>query len=73
MAWFLKILNLEHEVATKLQKVSSFRTRRKLADCEVLIEQSWNRCLVVSNRDNMQRFRFCLFVGSWSSIYGIRV
>lgn len=32
----------KHEAATKLQKVyKSFRTRRKLADCAVLIEQSW--------------------------------
>ncbi|KAI3823882.1 hypothetical protein L1987_05327 [Smallanthus sonchifolius] len=31
-----------------------------------------NRCSVVSNRDNMHRFRFCLVVGSWSSRYGIR-
>lgn len=30
------------EAAIKLQKVyKSFRTRRKLADCAVLIEQSW--------------------------------
>lgn len=32
----------KHEAATKLQKVyKSFRTRRKLADCAVLVEQSW--------------------------------
>lgn len=32
----------KHEAALKLQKVyKSFRTRRKLADCAVLIEQSW--------------------------------
>lgn len=34
--------NPEHMAALKLQKVyRSFRTRRKLADCAVLIEQSW--------------------------------
>lgn len=32
----------KHEAAVRLQKVyKSFRTRRKLADCAVLIEQSW--------------------------------
>ncbi|KAI7726222.1 hypothetical protein M8C21_008566, partial [Ambrosia artemisiifolia] len=36
----------KHEAATKLQKVyKSFRTRRKLADCAVLIEQSWWKVL----------------------------
>lgn len=34
--------NPKHEAAIKLQKVyKSFRTRRKLADCAVLVEQSW--------------------------------
>ncbi|KAF5735705.1 hypothetical protein HS088_TW15G01220 [Tripterygium wilfordii] len=34
--------NPKHEAATRLQKVyKSFRTRRKLADCAVLVEQSW--------------------------------
>ena len=34
--------NPKHQAAIKLQKVyKSFRTRRKLADCAVLIEQSW--------------------------------
>ncbi|RAL43058.1 hypothetical protein DM860_009840 [Cuscuta australis] len=39
--------NPEHEVAAiKLQKVyKSFRTRRKLADCAVLIEHSWWKLL----------------------------
>lgn len=32
----------KHAAALKLQKVyKSFRTRRKLADCAVLVEQSW--------------------------------
>ncbi|XP_076914608.1 IQ domain-containing protein IQM2-like [Bidens hawaiensis] len=35
-------LSPKHEAAIKLQKVyKSFRTRRKLADCAVLIEQIW--------------------------------
>lgn len=34
--------NTKHMAALKLQKVyKSFRTRRKLADCAVLVEQSW--------------------------------
>ncbi|GLT27015.1 hypothetical protein SLA2020_020450 [Shorea laevis] len=38
----LDLSNPKHEAAIKLQKVyKSFRTRRKLADCAVLIEQSW--------------------------------
>ncbi|XP_042000221.1 IQ domain-containing protein IQM2-like [Salvia splendens] len=36
----------KHEAAIKLQKVyKSFRTRRKLADCAVLIEQRWWKLL----------------------------
>ncbi|XP_071690289.1 IQ domain-containing protein IQM2-like [Rutidosis leptorrhynchoides] len=36
----------KHEAAIKLQKVyKSFRTRRKLADCAVLIEQNWWKIL----------------------------
>uniref|UniRef100_A0A7N0TH92 IQ domain-containing protein IQM2-like n=1 Tax=Kalanchoe fedtschenkoi TaxID=63787 RepID=A0A7N0TH92_KALFE len=36
----------KHEAALKLQKVyKSFRTRRKLADCAVLVEQSWWKVL----------------------------
>lgn len=39
---FLDPRNPKHEAAIKLQKVyKSFRTRRKLADCAVLVEQSW--------------------------------
>lgn len=42
----LDLSSPKHEAATKLQKVyKSFRTRRKLADCAVLIEQSWWKLL----------------------------
>lgn len=38
----MQLSSPNHEAATKLQKVyKSFRTRRKLADCAVLIEQNW--------------------------------
>ncbi|KAE8673633.1 protochlorophyllide-dependent translocon component 52 [Hibiscus syriacus] len=38
--------NTQMEAATRLQKVyKSFRTRRKLADCAVLVEQSWWKLL----------------------------
>ncbi|KAG7942104.1 hypothetical protein I3843_16G082700 [Carya illinoinensis] len=38
--------NAKHVAALKLQKVyKSFRTRRKLADCAVLVEQSWWKLL----------------------------
>lgn len=41
--------NPKHIAAMKLQKVyKSFRTRRKLADCAVLVEQSWYVCWLVS-------------------------
>ncbi|CAN1841734.1 IQ domain-containing protein IQM2 [Linum perenne] len=41
--------NPKHQAAVKLQKVyKSFRTRRKLADCAVLVEQSWSKCEVVT-------------------------
>ncbi|KAK2438209.1 hypothetical protein P8452_33946 [Trifolium repens] len=36
----------KHKAALKLQKVyKSFRTRRKLADCAILVEQSWWKLL----------------------------
>ncbi|GLT82409.1 hypothetical protein SLE2022_007880 [Rubroshorea leprosula] len=42
----LDLSNPKHEAAMKLQKVyKSFRTRRKLADCAVLIEQGWWKLL----------------------------
>ncbi|KAI7991840.1 IQ domain-containing protein IQM2 [Camellia lanceoleosa] len=42
----LDLSSPNHEAAIKLQKVyKSFRTRRKLADCAVLIEQSWWKLL----------------------------
>ncbi|KAI4317476.1 hypothetical protein L6164_025343 [Bauhinia variegata] len=38
--------NPKHAAALKLQKVyKSFRTRRKLADCAILVEQSWWKLL----------------------------
>ncbi|KAJ7980575.1 IQ domain-containing protein [Quillaja saponaria] len=38
--------NPKHVAALKLQKVyKSFRTRRKLADCAILVEQSWWKLL----------------------------
>ncbi|KAK0605611.1 hypothetical protein LWI29_028786 [Acer saccharum] len=41
-----KEMNPKNEAAIKLQKVyKSFRTRRKLADCAVLVEQSWWKLL----------------------------
>lgn len=51
--------NPKHEAAIKLQKVyKSFRTRRKLADCAVLVEQSW---LVFSKSQKKVSF-YCLVV-----------
>ncbi|CAM8964263.1 unnamed protein product [Rhodiola kirilowii] len=41
-AWIEISCGSEHAAAVKLQKVyKSFRTRRKLADCAVLVEQTW--------------------------------
>lgn len=43
---FLDPNSPKHEAAIKLQKVyKSFRTRRKIADCAVLVEQSWWKLL----------------------------
>ncbi|KAK4258235.1 hypothetical protein QN277_007707 [Acacia crassicarpa] len=42
----LDLSNPKHMAAVKLQKVyKSFRTRRKLADCAILVEQSWWKLL----------------------------
>lgn len=42
----VELASPKHEAAVKLQKVyKSFRTRRKLADCAVLVEQSWWKLL----------------------------
>ncbi|CAA3026172.1 Hypothetical predicted protein [Olea europaea subsp. europaea] len=42
----LKPSSPKHKAAVRLQKVyKSFRTRRKLADCAVLVEQSWWKLL----------------------------
>ncbi|XP_054820886.1 IQ domain-containing protein IQM2-like [Prosopis cineraria] len=42
----LDLNNPKHMAAVKLQKVyKSFRTRRKLADCAILVEQSWWKLL----------------------------
>lgn len=39
----------KHIAALKLQKVyKSFRTRRKLADCAILVEQSWYLIFILS-------------------------
>ncbi|XP_011660177.1 IQ domain-containing protein IQM2 [Cucumis sativus] len=46
MTMDLNPTNPKHIAAMKLQKVyKSFRTRRKLADCAVLVEQSWWKLL----------------------------
>ncbi|KAL4035120.1 hypothetical protein IC575_003795 [Cucumis melo] len=46
MTMDLNPTNPKHMAAMKLQKVyKSFRTRRKLADCAVLVEQSWWKLL----------------------------
>ena len=50
--------NPKDEAAIKLQKVyKSFRARRKLADCAVLVEQSW----CVLNLPFLHNFFLCLF------------
>lgn len=51
--------NPKHAAALKLQKVyKSFRTRRKLADCAVLVEQSWyfSSSLFLKNDDDVALF-----------------
>lgn len=56
--------NPKHEAAIKLQKVyKSFRTRRKLADCAVLVEQSWLVILVTQNSQKVPfEETFCVVI-----------
>ena len=74
MTMDLNPTNPKHIAAMKLQKVyKSFRTRRKLADCAVLVEQSWYEFRLVSlflnlNGSILSLFTILVFVvggNSW--------